>query len=62
MIKNKELLEIVEKEKKEISCNNCKHCNLRAYHSGKWYCNSPRVSIFNLPPDMGKCFERRGME
>lgn len=22
----------------------------------KWYCNSPKVSIYSLPVDMEKCF------
>ena len=43
----------------DISCKNCKHFNLGAYHSGKWYCSSSKVSIFSLPPDMNKCFEKR---
>ena len=38
MIKNKELLEITERKKNEVSYENCKHCNLGAYHAGKWYC------------------------
>lgn len=36
MIKNKAILEMLEKKKQEVSCENCKHCNLAAYHSGKW--------------------------
>lgn len=44
MIKNKELLEIIEQKKNEVSCENCKHCNLSAYHSGKWYCK--KISVF----------------
>lgn len=34
MIKNKELLEIIKQKKNEVSCENCKNCNLRAYHVG----------------------------
>ena len=26
---------LLEKKKQEVSCDNCKHCNLGAYHSGK---------------------------
>lgn len=40
-------------------CTECKYCNIRKYNSGKWYCGSPKVSIFSLPPDMEKCFEKR---
>ena len=60
MIKNKELLEIIERKKNEISCENCKHCNLGAYHAGKWYCN--KRSIFALPNNIEKCFRRKGSE
>ena len=28
MIKNKEILELIEKKKQETSCDNCKHCDL----------------------------------
>ena len=56
MIKNKEILAILEKKKREVSCDNCKHCDLNAYHSGKWYCR--KRSVFD---DSGieQCFERR---
>lgn len=58
MIKNKELLEIIERKKNEVSCENCKHCNL-AYHSGKWYCK--KISVF---PGIiiEECFERKKVE
>lgn len=39
------------------NCKECKYCNLGKYNSGRWYCSSPNVSIFALPPDMEKCFE-----
>lgn len=42
-----------------MKCTECKYCNLNKYHRGKWYCSSPNVSIFNLPPDMEKCFKKR---
>ena len=38
-------------------CTECKHCNLGAYHSGKWYCRSPKVSVFNLPIKIEECYE-----
>lgn len=57
MIKNKELLEIIEKKKNEVSCDNCKHCNPGAYHSGKWYCK--KISVFKLDTNVEECFERR---
>ncbi len=40
-------------------CTTCKHCNLGKYHAGKWYCNSPGVSIFSIPVDMNRCFEQK---
>lgn len=59
MIKNREVLEIIRQKKNEVLCENCKHCHSGAYHSGKWYCSSPNVSVFNIPQDIEKCFERR---
>ena len=56
MIKNKEILEMLERGKHEVSCKNCKHCDSRAYHSGKWYCN--KISVFDCPAQIDKCFER----
>ena len=56
MIKNKAILELLEKKKHELSCENCKHCNLGAYHSGKWYC--AKVSVFSNV-DLEQCFERK---
>lgn len=41
------------------NCTDCKYCNLGKYHSGKWYCSSPAVSVFNLPVDTEKCFKKR---
>ena len=57
MIKNKELLEIIEQKKNEVSCENCKHCNLSAYHRGKWYCKNR--SADEVQQDIEECFERR---
>ncbi len=45
-MKNKGLLEIIEKIEKipqEASCDNCKYCDLNAYHSGRWYCRRRSV-------------------
>ena len=49
-----------EIERIMAECKDCKHCNSRAYHSGKWYCKSPKVSIFKPPLDFSGCFEPRG--
>lgn len=57
VIKNKEILELLEKKKQEPSCDNCKYCDLNAYHNGKWYCS--KRSIFDCPVDVLKCFELR---
>lgn len=57
MIKNKELLEIIERKKKEVSCDNCRFCDLGAYHKGQWYCN--KHSVFTKPEDTMECFERK---
>lgn len=57
MIKNKTILEMIEKKKQEISCENCKRCNLNAYHSGKWYCS--KISVFKNNVVIEECFERR---
>lgn len=56
MIKNKSILDMLEKKKQEVSCANCKHCNLGAYHNGKWYCN--KTSVFDVRVDIGQCFEK----
>lgn len=58
MIKNKELLEIIERNKNEISCDNCTYCNLGAFHRGKWYCNNPDVKV-GTSVDINKCFKRK---
>lgn len=58
MIKNKDILELIEKKKHEVRCENCKHCNLGAYHSGKWYCK--KISVFKVNADIEKCFELKG--
>lgn len=55
MIRNKELLELLEKKKQEVSCDNCKYCDLKAYHNGKWYCS--KHSVFDCPVDIEECFE-----
>lgn len=57
MIKNKELFEIIERKRNEVSCENCAHCNLNAFHNGKWYCNNSNVRV-GVSVDMGKCFQR----
>ncbi len=57
MIKNKTILEMIEKKKQEVACSNCKHCNLNAYHSGKWYCR--KLSVFDSTSNIEECFERR---
>lgn len=59
MIKNKELLELIEQKKKQESCDNCKWCNLKAFYNGKWYCKNPKIGVFNLPVDIKECFDRR---
>jgi hypothetical protein len=58
MIRNKELLALIEEKKNKSSCENCKHCNKGAYHSGKWYCKNPKVSVMKSPVNIEKCFER----
>lgn len=55
MIRNKEILELLEKKKQELSCDNCKYCDLNAYHRGMWYCSLH--SVFDCPVDVTKCFE-----
>ena len=57
MIKNKAILEEIERKKNRVSCDNCKHCNLGAYHSGKWYCK--KRSIFDGAINEKECFERK---
>lgn len=56
MIKNKEILALIEQKKREISCDNCKHCDQGAYHSGKWYCK--KKSVFDCSIQIQGCFER----
>lgn len=58
MIKNKDILALIEKKKHEVRCENCKHCNLGAYHRGKWYCR--KISVFKADVDIEKCFEQKG--
>lgn len=58
MIKNKELLELIEKKKNEVSCENCIYCNLNAFHRGQWYCNNADVHV-GVSVDIEKCFQRR---
>lgn len=44
----------------EKCCKDCAYCNLKALSSGKWYCNSPEVSVFDLPVPIDKpCFKAR---
>ena len=59
MIKNKEILAIIERKNNEVSCANCKHCNLGARYSGKWYCKNPNISVFEPPMSFEECFERK---
>ena len=59
LIKNKEILNLLEKKKKEISCDNCKYCNLNAFHRGQWYCR--KQSIFPLPVKIEECFENKDL-
>lgn len=61
MIKNKELLELIEKKKNEVSCENCAYCNLSAFHIGKWYCNNPNVHV-GVSADIDKCFQRKTLK
>ena len=57
MIKNKAILEEIERKKKEVSCQNCVHCHLGAYHSGRWYCK--KRSFTDRIIDLKECFERK---
>lgn len=57
MIKNKDILSLLAKKKQEESCDNCKHCDLKAFHSGAWYC--AKHSVFDCPVGVTKCFETR---
>ncbi len=57
MIKNKAILEEIERKKNEVSCQNCVHCHLGAYHSGRWYCK--KRSVFDGTTDLEECFERK---
>lgn len=58
MIKNKELLELIEKKKNEVSCENCIYCNLNAFHRGQWYCNNADVHV-GVSVDIEECFQIR---
>lgn len=57
MIKNKEILEIIERKKQKVSCDNCKYCDLNDYHSGRWYCR--KRSVFDEIVKIEECFERQ---
>ena len=57
MIENKTILAEIERKKNEVSCQNCVHCHLGAYHSGRWYCK--KNSVFDSNIDIQKCFERK---
>lgn len=59
MIKNKAIFAEIERQKNEISCKNCVHCHLGAYHRGKWYCNNPNIRIYEPPKSIEDCFERK---
>lgn len=45
------------KEAEKPKCLSCRWCNVKAFRSGKWYCGSPKVSVFNQTIDVDKCFE-----
>lgn len=55
MTKNKEILDLLDKKKQEVSCDNCKCCDLNAFHRGQWYCR--KLSVFSFPADIEECFE-----
>lgn len=57
MIKNKAILEEIEKQKNEVSCKNCKYCNIKAFNGGQFYCK--KISVFDTVNDIEECFERR---
>ena len=62
-MKNKELLELIREKAAQIACENCKYCNLGAYHRGKWYCGNPDISISDVPEEIEQCFvpkEKKG--
>lgn len=59
MIKNKAILTELEEKKSRVECDNCIYCHLGAFHSGKWYCKNPKVSVMNPPADIDECFERK---
>lgn len=56
MIKNKSILEELRERKERVSCENCKYCDLRSYHSGKYYCS--KISVFDKVP-IKECFESK---
>lgn len=58
MIKNKELLALIEKKKNEVSCENCTYCNLNAFHRGQWYCKNEDIHV-GVSVDIEKCFLKR---
>lgn len=57
MIKNKSILEEIERQKQEVSCKNCKHCNLSAYNGGRYYCK--KRSVFDNVGEIEECYESR---
>lgn len=57
MIKNKEILDLLEKKKQETSCDNCKFCDLNAFHRGQWYCR--KQSVCSPAVEIEKCFENK---
>lgn len=58
-IKNKDIINLIREKGNRVDCENCIYCHLGAYHSGKWYCTNPNVSVFNIPVDIEKCFVRK---
>lgn len=43
-----------------MDCQKCKWCNLIKFHSGQWYCNNPKTSIFDVLMHKQKnCFENQ---
>ena len=57
MIKNKAILEEIERQKSAVDCKNCKNCNLGAFYSGKWYCK--KLSVFDTTTNIEECFEKK---
>lgn len=46
----------------EKNCKDCAYCNVRQFNRGRWYCNSPDVSVSIPVPYEKPCFKpRKGM-